>query len=172
MSPKKVIVIVLKIRKIEKNKPDLCYDRANRGVFTGKEGSGMTKGNEQGARFTSAEEFRAAADAYFDACDKSGKLYGEAGLALHLGVSLCTLRRWYDGEQNTVLQGEARRAYLRIQDQIETHPAYMEKGGMVSRGIFLQKQARFGGYQDKIEANPNITVNVKMGENMDASDFK
>ena len=47
----------------------------------------------------------------------------------------------------------------------------MQKG-MVTKAIFLMKQQRFGGYQDKIEAKTDIAVNVKMGSNVDASDFK
>lgn len=132
----------------------------------------MTKGNQRGARFASAAEFQAAADAYFDSCDAAGKLYGEAGLALALGVTLRTLHRWYDGELNQKLQEPVQFAYLRIQDQIETHPAYMEKGGMSSRAIFLQKQPRFGGYQDRIEAKQDMTVNIRHGKDMDDSDFK
>lgn len=31
---------------------------------------------------------------------------------------------------------------------------------------------RLGGYQDKVESKSDISVNVKMGENMDESDFK
>ena len=47
----------------------------------------------------------------------------------------------------------------------------MQKG-MVTKAIFMMKQPRFGGYQDKIEAKTDIAVNVKMGSNVDASDFK
>ena len=47
-----------------------------------------------------------------------------------------------------------------------------EKGGMATRGIFLQKQARFGGYQDKIEARTDTTVKIIHGSSMDESDFK
>lgn len=132
----------------------------------------MTKGNDNGARFGSVVEFQTAADAYFDACDAAGKLYGEAGLCLALGVSLTTLRRWYDGKNCPELQEAVQRAYLRIQDQIETHPAYQEKGGMSSRAIFLQKQPRFGGYTDKVEARQDMTVNIKHGKDMNESDFK
>lgn len=132
----------------------------------------MTKGNNNGARFGSVVEFQAAADAYFDACDAAGKLYGEAGLCLALDVSLTTLRRWYDGQVRPELQEAVQRAYLRIQDQIETSPAYMEKGGMSSRAIFLQKQPRFGGYADKVEARQDMTVNIKHGKDMNESDFK
>ena len=132
----------------------------------------MAKVNNGSARFGSVVEFQTAADAYFDACDAAGKLYGEAGLCLALGVSLTTLRRWYDGKNCPELQEAVQRAYLRIQDQIETSPAYMEKGGMATKAIFLLKQPRFGGYQDKIEAKQDLAVNVKFGGGMNETDFK
>ena len=126
------------------------------------------------ARFESVVEFQAAADAYFDACDRATppKLYGEAGLALALGVKLGTLRDWYDGRYRTELQDAVQTAYLRIQDQIETNEAYREKGGMATKAIFLLKQPRFGGYQDRIEAKSDMTVNIRHGKDMDDSDFK
>lgn len=132
----------------------------------------MTKGNDKGARFASADEFQAAADAYFKRCDKLQKLYGEAGLALSLGVTLKTLRRWYDGETAAYLQNAVQMAFLRIQDQIETHPAYRDKGGMTSKAIFLLKQPRFGGYQDRVEAKQDMAVIIKHGKNMSDDDFK
>ena len=132
----------------------------------------MTKGNDNGARFGSVVEFQTAADAYFDACDAAGKLYGEAGLCLAPGVSLKCLRHWYDGDRRPELQEAVQRAYLRIQDQIETHPVYMEKGGMTSRAIFMLKQPRFAGYTDKVEARQDMTVNIKHGKDMNESDFK
>ena len=124
------------------------------------------------SRFKSPEEFQQAADAYFEGCDQAGKLYGEAGLALALGVTLVSLRRWYDGKSCPELRESVQRAYLRIQDQIETHIAYMEKGGMATKAIFLLKQPRFGGYQDKIEAKQDLAVNVKFGGGMNETDFK
>ena len=117
-------------------------------------------------------ELESRINAYFDGCDGAGKLYGEAGLALGLGISMNTLRRWYDGTQRPGFAETVQRAYLRIQDQVETHPAYQEKGGMTSRAIFLLKQARFGGYQDKIEAKQDLAVNVKFGGGMNETDFK
>lgn len=113
-----------------------------------------------------------ACQKYFDQCDRDGVLYGEAGLALSLGVTLKALRDWYDGRTCPDLQEEVQRAYLRIQNQIETSTAYMEKGGMATKAIFLLKQPRFGGYQDRVEAKQDMTVNVKMGGGMDDSDFK
>lgn len=129
-------------------------------------------GRQAKPKYGTVQELEKAVDAYFRDCDRGGKLYGEAGLCLALGISLETLRRWYDGTQRPENQEVIQRAYLRIQDQIETSPAYMEKGGMASKAIFLLKQARFGGYQDKIEAKQDLTVNVKMGGGMDESDFK
>lgn len=113
-----------------------------------------------------------AVSRYFDECDESGELYGEAGLALALDVSLGTLRNWYDGKNRPELQYIIQRAYLRIQNQVETHPAYREKGGMATRAIFLLKQKRLGEYVDRVEAKNDMTVNVKMGTGMDESDFK
>ena len=43
---------------------------------------------------------------------------------------------------------------------------------MVTKSIFLMKQPRLGGKQDRVEAKQDISVNVKMGENVDESDFK
>ena len=122
-------------------------------------------------KYATAKALQAKCDEYFNKCDEAGILYGEAGLALHLDVKIATLRSWYDGTRCADLQYTAQKAYLRIQAQTESDPAYMEKG-MVTKAIFLMKQPRLGGYQDKIEAKQDISVNVKMGENVDASDFK
>ena len=133
----------------------------------------MPKGqkNTWKRKYATAEALQAKCDEYFAWCDEEMKLYGEAGLALHLGVKLDTLRKWYDGKDCEDYQEIVQMAYLRIQSQLESEPAYMEKG-MVTKAIFLMKQPRFGGYQDKIEAKTDIAVNVKMGSNVDASDFK
>lgn len=133
------------------------------------------KGAEQqgprGRKYATAADLQTKIDDYFRQCDEKYVLYGEAGLARHLGVILATLRKWYDGQDCADLRETVQLAYLRIQEQVETDPRYQEKG-MVTRGIFLQKQPRFGGYQDRIEARQDIAVNVKMGANVDASDFQ
>jgi len=130
--------------------------------------------------FPTVEEFDEAVAKYFDECDASETLYGEAGLCLALSkynakgkvVTLSTLRKWYDGESCSWLQDSVQMAYLRIQQQIETDPRYREKGGMATRAIFLQKQSRFGGYQDKQEVKNDSTVKIIFGEGMNESDFK
>ncbi len=135
---------------------------------------------EAHAVFATADDFTVAANRYFDECDASGQLYGEAGLCLGLSqynekgrnVSLTTLRKWYDGEACSYLQEAVQHAYLRIQAQIESDPRYREKGGMSTRAIFMQKQKRFGGYRDKDEIKLDTTVRVIHGEGMDASDFE
>lgn len=133
----------------------------------------MPKGqkNTWKRKYATVEALEAKCDEYFAKCDAEGKLYGEAGLALHLGVRLETLRKWYDGKDCTDYQDTVQRSYMRIQSQLESDGTYMMKG-MVTKAIFLMKQPRFGGYQDKIEAKTDIAVNVKMGSNVDASDFK
>lgn len=132
------------------------------------------------AIFLSGAEFTAAADKYFDECDERDEMYGEAGLCLGLtkynprgkATTLASLRKWYDDDDRPDLQEAVQLAYLRIQRQIETDPRYQEKGGMATRGIFLQKQKRFGGYQDKIEQKTDTTVTIVHGASMDESDFK
>ena len=129
--------------------------------------------------FPHVEDFQKVADDYFDECDERGVLYGEAGLCLALSkgnrkgrtVTLQALRDWYDGKHCEYLQDAVQRAYLRIQAQIETDPTYREKG-MVPRSIFLQKQTRLGGYQDKVETKSDATVKVIFGSGVDESDFK
>lgn len=128
-------------------------------------------GHDEQRKYATPEAFWKKCEAYFAKCDKENKLYGEAGLALYLGVTLVSLRRWYDGERCPDLQEVTQRAYLRIQSQLESDPTYMEKG-MVTKSIFLMKQTRLGGYQDKVEAKQDISVKVKMGDNVDESDFK
>lgn len=122
-------------------------------------------------KFDTPEALQAACDAYFAECDAKGKLYGEAGLCLALGITRSTLWSWRNGEKCQDLQDTVRMADLRIQDQLESDPTYMQKG-MVTKAIFMLKQPQFGGYQDKIESKADISVNVKMGANMDESDFK
>lgn len=126
----------------------------------------------RGRDFPGAAALREACDGYFAGCDASGTLYGEAGLALALDVTLPVMRSWYDGKRRTDLQEEIQRAYLRIQSQIETDPAYTGKGGMSSRAVFLLKQPRFGGYQDKAEARQDTAVRIRLAEGVDESDLR
>ena len=121
-------------------------------------------------KYESPDELRVKIDEYFADCDRRGALYGEAGLALWLNVSLDTLWSWCDGRYSADLQSEAKRAYLIIQNQVETDPAYQDKA-MTSRAIFLMKQMRYGGKVDKVEAKQDIAVKVKMGKGMDEKDF-
>ena len=53
----------------------------------------------------------------------------------------------------------------------EVVSAYMEKG-MTTRAIFLSKQKRLGGYQDKVESKNETTVHIVHSDSVDAEDFK
>lgn len=131
------------------------------------------------AIFPEVNEFAMLVRDYFDECDDKGVLYGEAGLCVYLSnhnlakrtVSKEMLRAWHDGASCKHLQEAAQLAYLRIQEQIETDPRYQEKG-MVTRSIFLQKQERYGGYQDRVETKNDATFKFVFGKSMDESDFK
>lgn len=121
-------------------------------------------------KYDTPAELRQKVDEYFADCDRRGALYGEAGLALWLNVSLDTLHSWFDGRYSADLQGEAQRAYLIIQNQVETAPVYQDKA-LSARAIFLMKQARYGGKVDKVESKQDVSVKVKMGKQMDESDY-
>ena len=121
-------------------------------------------------KFETAEELQEKIDAYFADCDEQGKLYSEVGMALFLKVSLTALDQWWRGSRCLYLQETIRMAYTRIAEQIATDPRYNDRQ-MVSYRIFLLKQEKFGGYQDRVEAKNDLTVNVKMGANMEESDF-
>lgn len=134
-------------------------------------------------------------EAYFDQQDAEGLAYSEAGLANALRWTVQRLQGYYDyndGREGEVVEAQVeafeagneeiedprcvfsyyvRLAYQRIQEQIDTSPIYQEKG-MVTRGIFLNKQKRLGGYQDKQETRSDISVNVTFGDGVDPSDFK
>lgn len=122
-------------------------------------------------KYKDAEALRKACEAYFAKCDKEHRLYGEAGLCLHLDVTRQTLWNWRNGKKRPEFQETIQMADLRIQSQLESDPTYMEKG-MVTKSIFMLKQPQFGGYQDKVEAKQDISVKVKMGNGVDESDFK
>lgn len=136
--------------------------------------------NREEAIFPTAEDFNRAAEDYFNNCDGRGVVYGEAGLCLALSrsnpqkraVTLQRLRGWYDGKDCPWLQEAVQLAYLRIQDQIESDPRYQEKSGMITRGSYLQKQPRLGGYQEKQEGKGDTIVQILCGPSMDESDFQ
>ena len=121
-------------------------------------------------KYATPEALQEKLYAYFRDCDEQGKLYSEVGMALSLGVTLPCLDHWWRGDRCPELQDTIRMAYTRIAEQIATDPRYNERQ-MVSYRIFLLKQEKFGGYQDRVEAKNDLTVNVKMGSNMEESDF-
>ena len=120
--------------------------------------------------YDSPEDLEAAADRYFAHCDETDALYGEAGLALGLDLDLQTLRSWYDGADRPEMQAVVRRAYLRIQDQIETGAVWRDKN-LHNRAVFLLKQRRFGGYQDKADAGRDKALRILFGPDTDETDF-
>lgn len=138
--------------------------------------------------------FQQKANEYFQQQDEGELAYSEAGLANAMGWTVRRMQNYYDindsksdeavdaqvaafenggtvDEPTVVMSHFVRLAYQRIQEQIDTSPIYQEKG-MVTRGIFLNKQKRLGGYQDKQETRQDVSVNVTFGDGVDASDFK
>ena len=139
-------------------------------VLERKAKSGAAATRAANMKFKTPEELKVACDGYFADCDARNALYGEAGLALWLGISLRTLHSWCDGEYSVELRPVIEEAYLKIQNQVETDPKYLDKA-LSARAIFLMKQMRLGGKVDKVEAKQDIAVKVHMGDSMDSSDF-
>lgn len=139
--------------------------------------------------------FLKESEEYFDTQDRLEQAYSEAGLANAMRWTVQRLQGYYDyndGREAEVVEAQVeafeaddeeiddprcvmsyyvRLAYQRIQEQIDTSPIYQEKG-MVTRGIFLNKQKRLGGYQDKFEQKQDISVNVTFGDGADADCWK
>lgn len=135
------------------------------------------------------KEFRKQSEAYFQSCDEEDVLYSEPGLADFLGCEVNLLHYRYDyndgrdpeevaaavadfevgkevDQPQQVMSHYVRMAYMRIWKQVDTDPRYMEKS-MVSYKIFLNKQKRLGGRQDRQEMNQNVSVNVVFGKGAD-----
>ena len=136
-----------------------------------REDAGEKKQRKAPKIYKDEEELEAAIEGYFSKCDEEGVLYSDAGLCLALDIDPSTLQKWRKGDMRTEFQYPIQRAFLRMTEQLHTHPLYMQKG-MVSMAVFKMKQEKFGGYQDKVEARQDISVNVKMGAGMDESDFR
>lgn len=119
--------------------------------------------------YTDPMEAKAAMDAYFDQCDETGELYGEAGLSLALKISLKTLREWKDNAEHA-FHDAAEYGYLRIIAAVDQKEEYRNKA-MVAKAINLCKQDRFLAYQDKPTENKSIDIHVKFGPGTESSDF-
>ena len=110
-------------------------------------------------KYKNAAELQAAVDKYFDYCKEAGELTGEEGLAYHLGVTVGTLYRWYDGEDCPDLQETVIRAFDKSDYLNSIDPRFMDKA-MASRYIFQKKQRRHGGWQDKHEVAGDMKFEV------------
>lgn len=108
---------------------------------------------------------------YFLNCEESGDVPSEHSLCRALGVNLATLRRWHDGETSVELQEPIQDAYAQM-TSIYMQMLLTGNKNMTPFVIFMLKQPRFAGYQDRVESKQDIAVNVKMGKNVDESDFK
>ncbi len=136
-----------------------------------KKASGEPKAEKRtgaGAKYETAEELQEKLDAYFAECEERGDVPEEFSLGVYLGVSLMTLDNWYNGRRCEYLQETIQMAYMRM-SAAAVQMAY--RNPKAPMPIFALKQKRYGGYQDKVEANAEVKVSVQMGKNMEASDF-
>lgn len=119
-------------------------------------------------KYATPEELQEKLDAYFAECERNGELPNEFSLGVYLGVSLHTLDNWFNGTRCPHLQETIQMAYMRMSaawmEEARSNPKF-------AMPIFLLKQKRFGGYQDKVESNAEVKVQVTMGSGVEASDF-
>lgn len=128
-----------------------------------------TANNPNGkAKYETAEALQEKIDAYFAKCEETGEVPEEFGLGVYLGVTVHTMDNWYSGISCPYLQDTVQMAYMRM-SAAAVQMAY--RNPKAPMPIFALKQKRYGGYQDKVEANAEVKVSVQMGKNMEASDF-
>ena len=129
------------------------------------------------AKFKTVTELNSKINGYFRKLAKdTEEIACEHGLANHLGITVRTLRQWYDGKCD-VLEDKAgvaeaiEMAYDRL--AMETQQLANKAKGRNAVGYvnFLLKQKRFGGYQDKIEQKVDTSVKIKFDNSMEESDF-
>ena len=86
-------------------------------------------------------DLEARSQAYFDACDQTGRRYTRPGLLVALGITEATAQAWLGkrGGRAEVL----RRGLLRVMDDLEQRDD--------AKSLFLLKQPCYGGYRDKPE---------------------
>lgn len=141
-------------------------------VGRGKRGEDMAKRKSNNPtakpKFETAEALQEKIDAYFEHCEVAGEVPEEFGMGVFLGVTVHTLDNWYSGITCPYLQDTVQMAYMRMSAAAVQMAYHNPKMPMP---LFALKQKRYGGYQDKVESNAKIEVNVKMGKNMEADDF-
>ena len=120
--------------------------------------------------FKTAEELGDAIDRYFSQAQEKGEVLSEQSMALYLGISVVTLQKWYDGVACVDLQETVQNAYSRMAAEYMNMLTTGNKA-YIPFVIFMLKQKRFAGYQDKVEAKQDIDVRVRMGQGMEESDF-
>lgn len=160
--------------RAKKDKAETAKEKAGPGTGKGT----AAAGKKAGRRFQTAEDLKAAVLTYLNMTDASGELATEQGLASALGVSVQTLRKWWNGTDCSDLQETTLWAYGELTDRFQQLVLRGEKN-LVSFAIFMLKQKWFSGtpdggtYADREKDDKGgAVVNINFGANMDASDFK
>ena len=149
----------------------MVHQEGGEGMARAKKTAGEPKEKKRAGappKYATAEALQEKLDAYFAKCEEDGIVPEEFSLGVYLGVSLMTLDNWYNGRRCEYLQETIQMAYMRM-SAAAVQMAY--RNPKAPMPIFALKQHRYGGYQDKVEAKAEVKVSVKMGENMEASDF-
>lgn len=125
------------------------------------------------------QELKTKVNSYFRKVtkDDTDEFACEHGLAFHLGITVRTLRLWFDGKYPDKKDAEAvqqiiEMAYDRIGMEVQQLVAKGKCRNPVGFANFVLKQKRFGAYQDKVEQKVDTTVKIVHDNSVEESDFK
>ena len=116
-------------------------------------------------KYTS-ESFAKAVNKYLEDCKAADTFPSEPGMLLALDISEDTLSRYkeQDGYADTIKKA------LAVREEYLQHIVLSNGAKSVTGAIFLLKQPKNGGYQDKQIADGNINVNIGF-KNLDKKAF-
>ena len=112
------------------------------------------------------EAFRKAVDNYIQECKATDIFPSEPGMLLALDISEDTLSRYKEqnGYADTIKKA------LAVREEYLQHIVLSNGAKSVTGAIFLLKQPKNGGYQDKQIADGDINVNIGF-KNLDKKAF-
>ena len=112
------------------------------------------------------ESFAKAVNKYLEDCKAADTFPSEPGMLLALNISEDTLSRYKEqnGYADTIKKA------LAVREEYLQHIVLSNGAKSVTGAIFLLKQPKNGGYQDKQIADGNINVNIGF-KNLDKKAF-
>lgn len=142
-------------KKAETGKAESAAAKSKRGLFE--------------RAFADNDALSEAIEAYFT--ENAGQLLNEFALAMSLGISSVTLRKWKADDSDPQRKFIVQQAYDRITADVIAGAGWNDK--------FMQQKAKqvlesdlFAGYNTKTNVKADATIHVQFGKNMDEECMK